>query len=125
MQNGEKLALLQLRVEELEKNELEFHSARNALMEEKRFLTELADRPPGMVYPINLKEEDTLIEAKIVAMSNVIEAMASHRPYRPALGIDEALAEILKNRGISYDAGVVDGCLQIFKEKIFRFNAVN
>jgi HD-GYP domain-containing protein (c-di-GMP phosphodiesterase class II) len=50
----------------------------------------------------------------------VVEAMASHRPYRPALGIDAALAEIQKNRGTLYDDAVVDACLRLFREKGFK-----
>jgi len=51
----------------------------------------------------------------------VVEAMSSHRPYRPALGIDAALEEISKNRGILYDPEIVDVCLRLFKEKGFKF----
>ena len=55
-------------------------------------------------------------------MADVVEAMASHRPYRPALGIDAALEEISKNRGILYDAAVVDACLRLFQEKGYHLN---
>jgi len=51
----------------------------------------------------------------------VVEAMSSHRPYRPALGIDKALEEITQNKGILYDPEVVDACLKLFKEKEFKF----
>jgi len=51
----------------------------------------------------------------------VVEAMASHRPYRPSLGIEPALAEIEKNRGTIYDDAVVDACLRLFREKSFAF----
>jgi HD-GYP domain-containing protein (c-di-GMP phosphodiesterase class II) len=68
-----------------------------------------------------LKGEDTLLEARILAVADVIEAMASHRPYRPALGIGKALEEISKNRGQLYDPDVVDTCLKLFKEQSFKF----
>lgn len=55
------------------------------------------------------------------AVADVIEAMASHRPYRPALGIDKALDEISKNKGRIYDADVVDACLELFTEKGYKF----
>jgi len=54
-------------------------------------------------------------------VADVVEAMSSHRPYRPALGIDKALEEISQNRGILYDQKVVDACLKLFKEKGFKF----
>jgi HD-GYP domain-containing protein (c-di-GMP phosphodiesterase class II) len=61
------------------------------------------------------------MEARVLAVSDVVEAMASHRPYRPGLGIDVALNEIEKNRGIFYDNAVVDACLRLFREKGFQF----
>ena len=54
-------------------------------------------------------------------MADVVEAMASHRPYRPALGISKALNEISAKRGILYDAAAVDACIRLFTEKRFRF----
>ena len=63
---------------------------------------------------------DILIESRILAVAGVVEAVASHRPYRPALGIDAALAEIQKNRGTLYDNTVVDACLKLFREKGFK-----
>jgi len=79
------------------------------------------ERLDGSGYPKGLKSEDTLLEAKILAVADVIEAMASHRPYRPALGIDKALEEISHNRGKLYDPGAVDACLKLFKESGFKF----
>jgi len=79
------------------------------------------ERLDGSGYPNGLKGEDTLLEAKILAVADVIEAMASHRPYRPALGIDKALEELSKNRGKLYDPDAVDICLRLFKEKLFSF----
>jgi response regulator RpfG family c-di-GMP phosphodiesterase len=79
------------------------------------------ERLNGSGYPQGLKGDDILLEAKIIAVADVIEAMSSHRPYRPALGIDKALEEISKNKGILYDPEVVDTCLMLFKEKEFKF----
>ena len=61
------------------------------------------------------------MEARILAVADVVEAMASHRPYRPALGIDKALEEISQHRGVLYDPKVVDACLNLFAEKGFEF----
>jgi HD-GYP domain-containing protein (c-di-GMP phosphodiesterase class II) len=60
------------------------------------------------------------MEARIMAVADVVEAMASHRPYRPTLGINAALEEITKNKGILYDNAVVDACLKLFREKSYR-----
>jgi HD-GYP domain-containing protein (c-di-GMP phosphodiesterase class II)/sensor domain CHASE-containing protein/putative methionine-R-sulfoxide reductase with GAF domain len=73
------------------------------------------ERIDGSGYPAGLKEKDILLEAKILAVADVVEAMASHRPYRPSLPIEEALAEIKKGRGKIFDAKVVDAALKIFK----------
>ena len=75
------------------------------------------ERMDGTGYPRNLKGDEILMEARIMAVADVVEAMASHRPYRPGLGIDSALAEIEKNKGIFYDNTVVDACLRLFREK--------
>jgi putative nucleotidyltransferase with HDIG domain len=75
------------------------------------------ERMDGSGYPRNLKGDDILIEARILAVSDVVESMASHRPYRPALGLDAALAEIENNQGKLYDADVVHACLILFREK--------
>ncbi len=72
-------------------------------------------------YPQGLTAEEILLEAKILAVADVVEAMSSHRPYRPALGINKALEEILKNRGVLYDPHVTDACLRLFREKKFQF----
>jgi len=61
------------------------------------------------------------MEARIVAVADVIEATSSHRPYRPAPGIDKALDEILKGKGILYDSKVVETCLNLFIKKNFDF----
>ena len=78
------------------------------------------ERMDGSGYPLALKGEELLIEARILAVADVVEAMASHRPYRAALGLDAALAEIEKNKGVLYDAAIVEICLRLFREKKFR-----
>jgi PAS domain S-box-containing protein/putative nucleotidyltransferase with HDIG domain len=79
------------------------------------------ERIDGSGYPSGLSGEDILLEARILAVADVIEAMASHRPYRPALGIDKALEEISQNRGVLYDPEVVEVCLRLFTQKGFKF----
>lgn len=78
------------------------------------------ERMDGSGYPNGISGENILLEARILAVADVVEAMASHRPYRAALGIDLALNEISKNRGSSYDSKVVDACLRLFNEKGYR-----
>lgn len=78
------------------------------------------ERMDGSGYPNGISGENILLEARILAVADVVEAMASHRPYRAALGIDLALNEISKNRGSSYDLNVVDACLRLFNEKGYR-----
>lgn len=80
------------------------------------------ERLDGAGYPRGLKGEEISLEALILAVADVVEAMSSHRPYRPGLGIDTALKEIEKNRGLLYDPAVVDACLRLFKEKGFNFS---
>jgi PAS domain S-box-containing protein len=78
------------------------------------------ERTDGSGYPRKLKGDEILIEARIMAVADVVEAMSSHRPYRPGKGIDAALEEIEKNRGTLYDDAVVDACLILFREKGFQ-----
>ncbi|RJQ30395.1 MAG: response regulator [Peptococcaceae bacterium] len=80
------------------------------------------ERMNGSGYPAGLSGDEILPEARIMAVADVVEAMSSHRPYRPALGIDKALEEISQNKGILYDSEVVDVCLKIFLEKDFKFD---
>jgi putative nucleotidyltransferase with HDIG domain len=75
----------------------------------------------GTGYPQGLSGDAIMLEARILAVADVIEAMASHRPYRAAQGIGMALEEILHNRGTLYDPDVVDACLRVFYEKEFMF----
>jgi PAS domain S-box-containing protein/putative nucleotidyltransferase with HDIG domain len=78
------------------------------------------ERMDGSGYPRKLKGDEILMEARIMAVADVVEAMASHRPYRPALGLNVALEEIEKNKGIFYDNTVADACLRLFREKGFQ-----
>jgi len=77
------------------------------------------ERMDGSGYPKGLKRKDIILEARILGVSDVVEAMSSHRPYRPALTIEESLKEIEQNRGILYDKKVVDACLKLFRKKKF------
>jgi len=80
------------------------------------------ERINGTGYPQGLKGDEICLEARIVAVADVVEAMSSHRPYRPALGIDAALEEIETHRGQWFDPAAVDACLKLFREKKFSFD---
>jgi PAS domain S-box-containing protein/putative nucleotidyltransferase with HDIG domain len=75
------------------------------------------ERIDGSGYPQGLKGDEIILEARITAVADVVESMASHRPYRAALGLDKALEEIERGRGTDYDAEVVSACLRLFREK--------
>jgi len=79
------------------------------------------ERMNGSGYPSGLSGKDIILEARILAVADVVEAMSSPRSYRPALGLDAALDEISQKRGILYDPWVVDTCLRIFRETGFKF----
>jgi len=79
------------------------------------------ERLDGSGYPKGLPGKDIILEARILGVSDVVEAMSSHRPYRPALGLDSALKEILKERGVLYDAEVVDACLRLSQRNELEF----
>jgi len=79
------------------------------------------ERIDGSGYPLGLSGSKILIEARIIAVADTVEAMSSHRPYRPSLGIDEALKEISQNRNVIYDPHVVDACMSLFRDKQFKF----
>ena len=81
------------------------------------------ERLDGSGYPQGLKDTQILLEAKILAVADVVEAMSSHRPYRPSLGMDAALEEITRNRGVYYDPEVVDSCIALFQKKKFEFES--
>ncbi len=80
------------------------------------------ERMDGSGYPGGLKSKHIVPEAKILAVADVVEAMASHRPYRPSLGINKALEEINGSRGKLYDPEVVDACTRLIKNKKFSFS---
>jgi PAS domain S-box-containing protein/putative nucleotidyltransferase with HDIG domain len=81
------------------------------------------ERLDGSGYPDGLKDGDIILEARILAVADTVEAMSSHRPYRPGLGIDKALAEIKRGRGATYDTHAVDACVRLFREKGFTLPA--
>lgn len=74
------------------------------------------ERLDGTGYPRGLKKDEILMEARVIAVADTVEAMSSHRPYRPALGTDAAMAEISAHRGTRYDPDVVDACLTVMAE---------
>jgi len=80
------------------------------------------ERMDGSGYPQCLSGEEIMMEARVLGVADVVEAMASNRPYRPALGIEKALEGISKNRDALYDPDVVDACLRVFKEKGFEWD---
>ncbi|MEJ2407612.1 MAG: response regulator [Candidatus Thiodiazotropha sp.] len=81
------------------------------------------ERQDGSGYPDGLKADEILLEARILAVADVIEAMASHRPYRPGLGIDTALEEIEDNRATRFDPDVVDAAVRLFREKDYQLDS--
>jgi response regulator RpfG family c-di-GMP phosphodiesterase len=83
------------------------------------------ERIDGSGYPSRLHRDEIMQEARILAVADVVEALSSHRPYRPALGLDRALAEIASARGVLYDECVVDACLRLFREKGFAFRTAD
>ena len=82
------------------------------------------ERLDGSGYPNKLCEDKILFESKIIAVADVVEAMASHRPYRPALGMKKALEEIRVNKGILYDTRVVNACTRLITKKGFEFRHI-
>jgi HD-GYP domain-containing protein (c-di-GMP phosphodiesterase class II) len=81
------------------------------------------ERMDGSGYPRNLKGDEILMDARIMGVADVIEAMASHRPYRSSRGIKAALKEIEKNRGTLYDNAVADAGLRLFRGKNYKLIA--
>lgn len=86
-----------------------------------RTIAQHHERLNGSGYPAGLSGDAVIVEARVLAVADVVEAMSSHRPYRPALGIDAALEEIGRNKGILYDADAAEACLRLFREKGFEF----
>jgi PAS domain S-box-containing protein len=116
------------RISEMESNIIKIHpqSGYNLLKEIEfswpvaQIVLQHHERLDGSGYPQGLKNGEIMLEAKILAVADVVEAMVSYRPYRPALGIEAALEEITKNREILYDPEVVDVCTRLFRENGFR-----
>jgi putative two-component system response regulator len=81
------------------------------------------ERLDGSGYPKRISGDAILPEAKILAVADVVEAIASHRPYRPGFGIDQALKEMTMNRGMLYDSEVVDACIRLFRIKGYEIDA--
>jgi HD-GYP domain-containing protein (c-di-GMP phosphodiesterase class II) len=79
------------------------------------------ERMDGSGYPQGLTGPDITLEARILAVADVVEAMSSHRPYRAALGLDRALEEIAQKKGVLYDPEVVDACIKVCTEDKFTF----
>jgi len=80
-----------------------------------RFVLQHHEAMDGSGYPGELTGDDILLEARIISVADVIEAMSTHRPYRPSLGVDKAVEEITDKRGIRFDSAVVDACLALCK----------
>ena len=85
-----------------------------------RIVLEHHEKLDGSGYPNRLKGDEILLYTRILTVADVVEAMASHRPYRATLGIDQALQEISNNRGKLYDPDVVDACVRLFMQKGFE-----
>jgi PAS domain S-box-containing protein/putative nucleotidyltransferase with HDIG domain len=83
------------------------------------------ERMDGSGYPRGLQGEEIILEARILAVADVVEAITSHRPYRPAVGLDKALLEIEDSRGIRYDTDVANACLSLIRDKHFAFEEEN
>ncbi len=80
------------------------------------------ERMDGSGYPFGYAGDQILLEARVIAVADVIEAMSSHRPYRPALGLDKAFAEIKQHRGMLYDENVVEAVVNLFDKKSYIFH---
>ena len=80
------------------------------------------ERCDGSGYPHGLRADEILLEAKIIAVADVVEAMSSHRPYRAALGMDAAMAEVRDHAGVQYDADVAAACERVVEERGFQFS---
>lgn len=87
----------------------------------KEMVVQHHERLDGTGYPSGLKGDEIIEEAKIIAVADVVDAITSHRPYRPGKGVDVALAEIERGRGTAYDPAVVDICLRMIRDDGFRW----
>ncbi len=90
-----------------------------------RIILEHHERLDGSGYPNHLKGDEILLESRIVTVADVVEAMTSHRPYRPGLGLEAALEQIETNRGSWYDPQAVDACIRLFREKRYSFDGTD
>src|SRR5208337_1090458 len=79
------------------------------------------ERLDGSGYPQGLKADEILLESSILAIADVVEAMSSHRPYRPSKGIDVALDEVLSQSGTLYDPEAVEACVNLFRQEGYQF----
>lgn len=86
-----------------------------------RIVLQHHERMDGSGYSAGISGEDILLESRILAVSDVVETMASHRPYRIAVGMNKAIEEISQNKGLLYDVRVVDACKRLLMEKEFNF----
>jgi putative two-component system response regulator len=82
------------------------------------------ERLDGSGYPRGIHGDDILLESRILAVADVMEATSSFRPYRPAQGIEAALAELKEHRGTAYDTEVVDACVDLFESGQFQFPSI-
>ena len=82
------------------------------------------ERFDGSGYPSGLRGDQIHLEARILGVADVVEAMSSHRPYRAALGTERGLEEIFKGKGTLFDPSVVDACLHVFRQSGFKFQDV-
>jgi putative nucleotidyltransferase with HDIG domain len=80
------------------------------------------ERLDGSGYPSGITGTEIILEARVLAVADVVEAMASHRPYRPAVGIKQALEEIVRHKGTLYDPEAVEACIRLFSEKGYEFD---
>jgi HD-GYP domain-containing protein (c-di-GMP phosphodiesterase class II) len=79
------------------------------------------ERMDGTGYPLGLKDDEILLESQIISVSDVIETISSHRPYRPAIGLEFGLEEIKRLKGIHFKSEVVDTCVYLFENGLFHF----
>ncbi len=87
----------------------------------KEMVLQHHERFDGSGYPSNLKGEQIVPEARLIAVADVVESISANRPYRPALGIDAGLAEIKRGRGTAYDPVFVDACIKVFQQDNFQW----
>ncbi|MDP4795700.1 MAG: HD-GYP domain-containing protein, partial [Rhodospirillales bacterium] len=87
----------------------------------KEMILQHHERIDGSGYPNGISGDDIIIEAKVLAVADVVDAMTAHRPYRPAFGIEKAIQELQGGRGALYDSSVVDACVELLSDKAFSW----